>query len=695
MKAKYICTLILIIIFFNIDSHSYYLNNAGSLEIFEKKVLIIQSYNRDYMHTRELEAGIESVFKESPFLTSFRYEFLDTKNYFSTQHMEALRDSLVEKYNKVNIDGIILCDDDALNFYIAYGHEIFGESIPVVATGINSIRKFADGVSGVVIMEERPNYEKNIDLAIKQNKEIDTLSFIYDITTTSYEILGDLKILLNAKYSGFKHNHYFEKTPEEIKELVENAPKNEVFFLTIYSRSIDGRTYIYDEFSKYISQNSTNPIYCFWEFYMDSGVLGGYVASSIKYGESAAATLINIWDEKIVPPIIYEAGLNHRYIFDYNIIQKYKINNFPASSIFINRPPTIWEKHKNVIIISSIIVSLLTIIIILQYHNTKSHQRENLLLKKNEEIQRDINSKLEIEVNNRTREYQLLNTKLELSLMTTEDKNREITDVNQRLTESLETLRATQKKLIETEKMASLGNLVAGISHEINTPLGISLTGVSFIEDRLNDLKQKYDTQSLKKSELEDFFAQAAEMNNSILSSLRHSISLIGSFKKMAIDHSTHSKRVFNLCEYTSEIITSLTPKLKGNHINLSFECDETIEYYGDPSWMFQIITNFIDNSIKHGFEKNMENKQIFLEIEKISDEIILRYIDNGKGIDEVGKNKIFDPFFTTNRIEGGSGIGLNIVYNIATSALDGSIVCDSEPNKGMAFTIRFPIKAN
>lgn len=691
--SKYSYPKILFIIILGVIcllSSAYASNDLG---IYNKNVLIIQSYARDYMHTREIEAGIELFFKECDHRVSFRYEFLDTKNYFTSDFMENLKYDWEKKYKNVKLDGILLCDDDALIFYKRYGKEIFDPSIPVVAIGINSVKPYEPGLEGVILLEERPNYEKNIDLALMQNQHADTIHFIYDITTTSQQVHAELVPLLDKKYPNIVHTHHINNTPEELKECLSKAKTNEIFFLVIYSRSPKEDAYIYDEVSRYLSQDAPVPIYVFWEFYLNSGVIGGYVASSIKYGETGASLLNDMWNGENLEPIIYEKGLNHRYVFDYLITSKFNMTDFPKDAVFINKPENLWTKYYKFIIGFILFSAVLMLIIFLQYRNVKLHQIENFLLRKNEDIQKDIQEKLEAEVDLRTREYQLLNTKLEMALLLTEDKNKEILSINHQLSNTIDTLKNTQLKLIESEKMASLGSLVSGISHEINTPLGVSLTGNSYILENFKRLYPKYQTQELKKSELDQFLSDIHHLIPTTLESLNQAIALVNAFKQIAISHETHSMRRFNLKDYTEETLKILKPLFEQHQIAIEFDSSSDIFYTGDPNWFFQIINQFIDNSIKHGFKNVSSSKLIVLELTLIQDEVQLTYLDNGNGMTKESLNHVFDPFFTTERNLGTGGIGLYVVYNIVTSGLNGTIVCSSEENGGITFTIKFPLQ--
>lgn len=338
-----------------------------SPELYDKDVLIVQSYNRDYVHTRELEKGIEEVFGESNVKVRLRYEFMDTKNYVNKGYFDQLYEIYRNKYKDITFDAIILCDNDALNFYQTYGKTLWPDTNNVIATGINSISGYPDGVEGVVIIEERFEYKKNIELALEQNKahQIKRLNFIYDDTTTSNEIRRDLETLTREQYSSYEINHYYDKTPEELKEIIDTGTEQDLFFFVIYFHSMDGRTFTHDEVPKYLFQNTANPVYGFIEFYLNTGIVGGYMISSSEYGEEAAREVLDVWEGRYVPPVIYEDGKNAKLIFDYYVLQKYEMKDLPKNAVIINEPQSYFEKNRQLILIFSGIVTVLIVLIVL------------------------------------------------------------------------------------------------------------------------------------------------------------------------------------------------------------------------------------------------------------------------------------------------------------------------------------------
>jgi signal transduction histidine kinase len=258
---------------------------------------------------------------------------------------------------------------------------------------------------------------------------------------------------------------------------------------------------------------------------------------------------------------------------------------------------------------------------------------------------------------------------------------------NSELQKSLNELKKAQEQLIHTEKMAALGGLVAGIAHEVNTPLGVSVTASSHLANKTKEINQKFADGTMKKSDLEKFIDNSLETNNILLTNLQRASELISSFKKIAVDQSSEDKTQIELISYTKDIITTLAPKFKNTDYNIEILGDNTQlhTYAGDFS---QVITNLIINSIIHGFN-NSNSGNIKIEIKDNLDKVIIIYSDDGKGIPKENISKIFDPFFTTNRENGGSGLGLNIIYNIVTTKLNGTIVCDSETGNGTKFIIQ------
>jgi len=262
---------------------------------------------------------------------------------------------------------------------------------------------------------------------------------------------------------------------------------------------------------------------------------------------------------------------------------------------------------------------------------------------------------------------------------------------NQALHESLEKLKNTQKQLVQSEKMASLGGLVAGVAHEVNTPVGIGVTAASFLERKTSEIVDYFTKGKLKRSDLEKYLNLSVDSTSAILTNLNRAAELIQSFKQVAVDQTVEEKRRFNIKNYINEILKSLKPKYKRTKHQINVYCPEDIEITSFPGAFMQILTNLIMNSLVHGFE-NIEQGNIFINIAKSNDKIHFVYSDDGHGMTQEQCEKIFDPFYTTKRGHGGTGLGMHVVYNLITQTLNGSIECNSVPGRGTVFSITLPI---
>lgn len=264
----------------------------------------------------------------------------------------------------------------------------------------------------------------------------------------------------------------------------------------------------------------------------------------------------------------------------------------------------------------------------------------------------------------------------------------------QELSQTLENLTTTQTKLVESEKMAALGSLVAGVAHEINTPIGIGVTAASLLAEKATNFFETYQSGNMKRSDLEKFLNTATQSSTMILANLNRAAELIQSFKQVAVDQSSESKRSFKVKEYLEEILISLRAKLKTTNHKVEISCDENLTLDSYPGALSQIVTNLVMNSLIHAYDGE-DAGRIEISVTVEGKVIIFEYADDGQGISEENLSKIFEPFFTTKRGQGGSGLGLHIVYNLVTQKLNGAIECQSQLGLGTKFIIKLPIHLN
>ena len=292
------------------------------------------------------------------------------------------------------------------------------------------------------------------------------------------------------------------------------------------------------------------------------------------------------------------------------------------------------------------------------------------------------NARMFTELKNAEEALRTLNEELEQRV---EARTLELRETNATLQKSLE-------QLVLMEKMSALGGLVAGITHELKTPIGVGVTAASHLEETTRDLEQQYQASRMKRSDLERYIKVARESTTMILENLRRASEQIQGFKQVAVDQTSDQQRQFNLRAYINDIFLSLHPELRKTAHHVTISCPEDLDIESYPGAFSQIITNLVMNSLVHGFE-HKEQGEILLSISHEGNTLWLTYQDNGKGIPPEHLSKIFDPFFTTKRGQGGSGLGLNIVYNLVTQKLHGAITCESISAQETRFIIRIPME--
>ncbi|PZO40594.1 MAG: hypothetical protein DCF19_11930 [Pseudanabaena frigida] len=263
---------------------------------------------------------------------------------------------------------------------------------------------------------------------------------------------------------------------------------------------------------------------------------------------------------------------------------------------------------------------------------------------------------------------------------------------NVELASTLDALKTTQKQLIDAEKYAALGGMVAGIAHEVNTPIGNSLMAASILDNATNKFKESFDRGELKKSSLQSYLERAKSSSEILLTNLQHAAELIQNFKQVAVDQSSLEQRSFPVKNYIERILISLAPQIKYTNHQVIVRGDDSLIMWSYPGALSQIVTNLVINSLTHAYHGLDKIGKLQFEITQQNDKVVITYSDDGKGISAESLTKIFEPFFTTARERGGSGLGLHIIYNLVTQNLKGTILCESEVGIGTKFTITLPL---
>ncbi|MEM9301655.1 MAG: two-component regulator propeller domain-containing protein [Pseudomonadota bacterium] len=302
-------------------------------------------------------------------------------------------------------------------------------------------------------------------------------------------------------------------------------------------------------------------------------------------------------------------------------------------------------------------------------HTVAGATKDITQLKNTERALRELNERLEYMVDERT-----------------EDLRR----TNDDLRRTLDMLTEAQAQLVESEKMASLGNLVAGVAHEINTPVGVALTAATYMESQLRRALSDGVGQEDAAARLEDQARQQIENVQFLIQNLNRAAELIRSFKQVAVDQSSEEHRRFALAEYLDEILRSLHPRFKRTQHTVTVDCDPDIEMASYPGALYQVLVNLLMNSLDHAWDDDQAG-HIQIGVAATGSRVESRYSDDGCGLAPEAEGRVFEPFFTTRRGSGGSGLGMHIVYNLTTNVLAGRITVTGPPGKGLEVVLDLP----
>ena len=305
------------------------------------------------------------------------------------------------------------------------------------------------------------------------------------------------------------------------------------------------------------------------------------------------------------------------------------------------------------------------------------HSRQRLteqnteLLQREQEVQH-LNQSLEVRVQQRTTELQ----------------------------EALEQLRRSQEELSRSERMAALGALVAGVSHELNTPIGNSITAASTINEWVKTLNQQVEANTLKKSQLKEISDHLQQGSELVLRNLDRAANLIQSFKRVSVDQTSESMRSFDLAQVIQDVVSTLAPSLRHQSQRLLIEIPSDIMMVGYPGPLGQVVINLVQNAYGHAFEEHQSEGVVRISavgrrLPDGRDGVCLAVDDNGNGIPEKHLPRVFEPFFTTKMGRGGTGLGLSIVYNIVHDVMGGTITVTSTVGLGTRFEVLLPLQVN
>lgn len=475
---------------------------------------------------------------------------------------------------------------------------------------------------------------------ISRMKEINSIILQDDISNIETAITDkngkEVSVLLSSSNMKDNYGHHMGivciiKDMSLIKISEDNLWKSEEHFRTLIENIPD---------VVYRSPDNTK-----WNFsFINDNIaqITGYEAKDFLENKIKFEDIILREDQGFVKRVVYDAIINHTgYEIDYRVV-----NKFGEIRWVHNKGKGIFDKKGNLISYDGVLSDIT---------NRKTVERE---------LNR-INSKL----SDQKEELQYI-----VHIRTLE-------------------LQSAIAKMSENDEHATLNELLSNLAHEINTPLGMCVTSLSFIEEKGNEIKRAFYSECMRKTEFIEFMDIFNEFIKILTGNVNQALNLIRSFKQIAVDQSSDVKRNINLKGHIDEILLSLKPKIKKTKHRIDVNADQNIFIYTNPGALSQILTNLIMNSFIHGFE-NIESGIININAQIKEDMVKIEYRDNGAGIPDEYINKIYDMYFTTKKGRGGTGLGMSIVMDLVTRVLNGSIKVESEIGQYTVFYIEFPVQS-
>ena len=268
---------------------------------------------------------------------------------------------------------------------------------------------------------------------------------------------------------------------------------------------------------------------------------------------------------------------------------------------------------------------------------------------------------------------------------------KELEETVEELENTIEELNRTQEELINSEKLASIGRFVAGIAHDLNTPAGIIYTGLTELQRHLEKLDESYKSGKVRKKDFEEFLDTSKELVDMMIKNITRIANLVKGLKGISLQETGGKPIDINLKDVIDDLISAISPNLKKLNVKVEVSCPDDLQIRSYPSAISQVLMNLIENSLFHGFDEDTKNPIIKVKVEDKGDYVWITYEDNGKGMVEDVKRKAFEPFYTTKPGEGGTGLGLYIVYTLVKDKLEGEITLESEERMGIKFLIVLP----
>jgi PAS domain S-box-containing protein len=708
-----------------------------------KEVLLIHSYHKGYVWTDDISKTIEKNFSQNKDI-ELTTVYMDTKRIDDDSYLENLANLYKQQFSNRKFDLILISDNNAFDFLAKYYDYLF-KDIPVLFCGINNYSKEIleklsfKNISGVA---EEVDIEKNFELISKLHPNLNNLLIINDNSTTGLAIKKDLLPIIEKYKKKFKIEYTDNLEINDLKTKVSNLDKsNSVILFVLLFKDTAGKYFTYKQSFEEVRNVSQAPIYGLWDFYLNSGMLGGLLTSAIAQGDTVSKMAVDVLNGKNIKEIPVVEKSPNIYMFDYNELKRFNINisKFIDNPTIINEPSSIYKEHKKFFIISILTILLLTMIVI----NLKTiiQRKEKLELELSNRLEFDkvlldtipnpiyykniegkflgcntsfaslVNSSRDdiigktafdffsykVASKNTIIDKELLETfgtsSSEFTFYTSSNEMKHII-LNKAVYKNIDgtvggivcimddiTERIQQKQfLIQQSKLAEMGDMVAAIAHQWNEPL-VELSAL------VQDIQTSYLLNELKDANVKDF------VNDSMIQ-IKYMSKTLSDFRNF-LKPST-KKNLFSISKALNEIQEIIGKQIFYSNINMSFNYknkNEELLIYGYENEFKQVLLNIINNAKNKIADQNLpinEKKRIDINIERCTHFNTIEIIDDAGAVEERIINSIFEPYFTTKK--DGMGLGLYMAKIIIEEKMNGMITVRNDVNN-VVFTIKLPHK--
>ena len=708
-----------------------------------KEVLLIHSYHKGYAWTDDISSAIEKSFKEHKNI-ELTTVYMDSKRIDDSIYLDNLAKLYKQQFSNRPFDLIIISDNNAFDFISKYYEYLFKDT-PVLFCGINDYNKdsleklYFKDISGVA---EAVDVERNFELISKLHPNIKNLLIINDKSITGLAVKKDLTKIIEKYKKEFDIEYTDNLEISDLKTKVSNLEKgNSAILFVLLFKDTTGKYFTYKQSFEEVRKVSKVPIYGLWDFYLNSGMVGGLLTSAVAQGQTVSKMAIEVLNGKDIKDIPVVEESPNIYIFNYNELKRFNIDipKYIENPIIINEPRSIYKEHKNFFIITIIIILLLSIIVVILKVNIK--RREKLELELSNRIEFDkvlldtipnaiyyknidgkflgcntafgtlVNSTRE-EIIGKTafdffpEKIAMINTQIDKELLktfttnsseftfyTTSNEMKHIV-LNKAVYKNIDgtiggivcimddmTERIQQKQfLIQQSKLAEMGDMIAAIAHQWNEPL-VELSAL------VQDIQTSYLLNELKDNDVQSF------VNDSMVQ-IKYMSKTLSDFRNF-LKPST-KKVLFSISKALTEINEIIGKQVFYSNIKMNFNYknkNEELLIYGYENEFKQVLLNIINNAKNKIVENCLPlNKKgnININIKRCSTFNTIEIIDDAGAIDEKVINSIFDPYFTTK--QDGMGLGLYMAKVIIEEKMRGSITVRNDENH-VIFTIKLPHK--